>query len=272
METIQTRMADEIATLLERLRERRPLIHHITNLVVMNDTANITLAIGALPVMAHAAEEVEEMVEAAGVLLLNIGTLTPELVTAMVRAGRRANERGIPVVLDPVGAGATRLRTASALRILEEVRVHIIRANAAEVGALIGNASEIRGVESIALGGDREEIARAAAARFGCTVAVTGAQDIITDGRQVARVHNGDAMLGRITGTGCMATTLVAAFAAVEPDAVRAGTAGLVCMGLAGERAAAVCQGPGTFRAALLDAVANLDRARIVAGAQVEVG
>jgi len=264
-------MAAEIGALLARLRERRPLVHHMTNLVVMNDTANMTLAIGALPVMAHAIEEVEEMVEAAGALLLNIGTLTPELVEAMVRAGKQANERGIPVVLDPVGAGATKLRTTSALRILDKVQVHIIRANAAEVGALVGSGGEIRGVESIAAGGDREEIARAAVARFGCAVAVTGAQDIITDGRQTIRVDNGDAMLARVTGTGCMATTLVAAFAAVEADAVRAATAGLVCMGLAGEHAAAVCQGPGTFRAALLDAVASLDQARIVAGARVGV-
>jgi hydroxyethylthiazole kinase len=269
---MQATMANEIGTSLERLRERRPLIHHMTNLVVMNDTANITLAIGALPVMAHAIEEVEEMVAAAGVLLLNIGTLTPELVESMVRAGKRANQLHIPVVLDPVGAGATQMRTASALRILEEVRVQIIRANAAEVGALMGSAGEIRGVESITAGGDRAEIARTAAARFGCAVAVTGAQDIVTDGSQVVRIDNGDAMLGRITGTGCMATTLVAAFAAVEPDAVRAATAGLVCMGLAGEQAAAVCQGPGTFRAALLDAVANLDRAAIMAGARVEIG
>src|SRR5438093_6676665 len=135
-----------LAPLLGRIRAQRPLVHHITNMVVMNDTANITLAIGASPVMAHALEEVEEMVKLAGALVLNIGTLTPEQVEAMLRAGKRANELGIPIVLEPVGAGATHLRTQSALRLLGELNITVVRGNASEVGTRVGVAGEARGV------------------------------------------------------------------------------------------------------------------------------
>ena len=134
---------------LRRLREAKPLVHQITNYVVMNETANATLAVGALPVMAHAREEVEEMVAIAGALVLNIGTLSPDWVEAMLLAGRAANERGVPVVLDPVGAGATAYRTETAKRLLDEVRVTVLRGNAGEVATLVGVAAEVRGVESI---------------------------------------------------------------------------------------------------------------------------
>src|SRR3954452_8969226 len=180
-----------LSSLLGRVRERRPLVHHITNMVVMNDTANITLGIGAAPVMAHALEEVEEMVKLASVLLLNIGTLTLEQIEAMLRAGKRANELGTPVVLDPVGAGATSLRTQSALRLLRELRISVIRGNASEVGTLVGVAAETRGVDSVSLAEDREVVANRAALEFGCTVAITGVRDVIADGERLARVDNG---------------------------------------------------------------------------------
>src|SRR5256885_6106035 len=235
-----------LAPLSGRIRQQRPLVHHITNMVVMNDTANITLAIGASPVMAHALEEVEEMVQLARVLLLNIGTLTPEQIEAMLRAGKRANELGIPIVLDPVGAGATNLRTQSALRLLRELRISVIRGNASEVGTLVGVAAETRGVDSFSLSEDREVVASRAAREFGCTVAITGARDVIVEGERLARVDNGHPLLANITGSGCMATTLVAAFLAVEPDAWLATTAGLVALGLAGGKGAA--QGGGARR------------------------
>jgi hydroxyethylthiazole kinase len=260
-----------LAPLSGRIREQRPLVHHITNMVVMNDTANITLAIGASPVMAHALEEVEEMVKLARVLLLNIGTLTPEQVEAMLRAGKRANELGIPIVLDPVGAGATSLRTQSALRLLRELRISALRGNASEIGTLVGAIAETRGVDSISLAEDREVVANRAAREFACTVAITGARDVITDGRRLAWVENGHPLLAAITGSGCMATTLVAAFLAVEPDAWLAATAGLVAMGLAGEMAAPKAGGPGTFRAHLLDAVAALDEEAIAHGQRVSI-
>jgi hydroxyethylthiazole kinase len=257
--------------LLARIRERKPLVHHITNMVVMNDTANITLGIGALPVMAHAINEVEEMVGLASALVLNIGTLTDEQIEAMYRAGTRANERGIPIVLDPVGAGATQLRTQSALRLLRDLRIAALRGNASEIGALVGVAGETRGVESISLSGSREDVARQAARTFNCAVAITGARDVIADGERLAYVDNGHPLLASITGSGCMSTSLVGAFLAVEPDAWRASTAALVAMGLAGERAAPKSGGPGTFRSHLLDAVAALSPKALNAGQKVSL-
>jgi hydroxyethylthiazole kinase len=260
-----------LAPLLGRVRDQRPLVHHITNMVVMNDTANITLAIGASPVMAHALEEVEEMVKLAGALVLNIGTLTPEQIEAMLHAGQRANELGIPIVLDPVGAGATSLRTQSALRLLRELHISTIRGNASEVGTLVGVAAETRGVDSISLSEDREVVASRAAREFACTVAITGARDVISDGERLAHVDNGHPLLAAITGSGCMATTLVGAFLAVESDTWLATTAGLVAMGLAGEIAAPKAGGPGTFRSHLLDAVAALNEETIVRGQKVSI-
>jgi hydroxyethylthiazole kinase len=255
---------DFIGRLLTRIRERKPLVHHITNAVVMNDTANITLAIGALPVMAHAVEEVEEMVSLAGALVLNIGTLFPAQVEAMLRAGKKANEKDIPIILDPVGAGATRMRTETALRLLSAVRISVIRGNASEIGALIGVAGETRGVEAISVSGDRESIARNAARELGCAVAITGARDLVTDGTRLARIDNGHPLLATITGSGCMATSLIGAFLAVEVEPIAATVAGLVAMGLAGELAAPKAGGPGTFRSHLLDAVAALDEATMI--------
>src|SRR3954451_17622823 len=176
---------------LRRLREAKPLVHQITNYVVMNETANATLALGALPVMAHAREEVEEMVGIAGALVLNIGTLSPHWVDAMLAAGRAARERGIPVVLDPVGAGATRYRTETAKRILDEVDVTVLRGNAGEVATLVGVDAEVRGVESMDVGADAAEIARSAATAFGVVASVTGAVDRVSDGDRVVEVANG---------------------------------------------------------------------------------
>jgi hydroxyethylthiazole kinase len=261
----------DLAAVLPRIREQRPLIHHITNMVVMNDTANITLAIGALPVMAPAPEEVEEMVSIARALVLNIGTLTPTQVEAMLLAGRRANERNIPIVLDPVGAGATRLRTESAMRLLSELRISALRGNAAEIAALVGVAGETRGVESIAVSSAVETIAQQAAQTFGCVTAITGEHDVITDGTQIAVVHNGHARLGSITGSGCMATSLIGAFLAVEERPLVATTAALVAMGIAGEHAALLSAGPGTFRSHLLDTVAALDESVLLQQQKVDL-
>lgn len=251
-----------IAPILEDIRRQRPLIHHITNMVVMNDTANMTLAIGAFPVMAHAIEEVEEMVNLASALVLNIGTLTLPQVEAMLRAGQRANERGIPIILDPVGAGATTLRTQSSLRLLGALRIAVIRGNASEIGTLVGVAAETRGVDAISLSEDRASVASRAAETFGCTMAMTGAIDIIADGgekRRLAQVENGHPLLAQITSSGCMATSLVGVYSAVEPGSWHAAIADLVAMGIADEQAASQAQGPGTFRAHLLDAVARLE-------------
>ncbi|MGC1870079.1 MAG: hydroxyethylthiazole kinase [Acidobacteriaceae bacterium] len=255
---------------MARVRSQRPLIHHITNFVVMNATANITLCLGALPVMAHAPEEVEEMVGAAGALVLNLGTLWPAQVEAMLLAGRRANERGIPIVLDPVGAGATRLRTESAHRLLKELSISIVRGNLAEIATLAGMESKIRGVESVGPTGDAELAASQFAKKFGCVAAVTGPIDVVTDGARLMRVANGHPMMATVTGTGCMATSVVAACAAVENDAVIATAAALAAYGLAGELAAEKAEGPGTFQVHLFDAVAGLTEDALRAGMRID--
>lgn len=262
--------AEFAADLLTCLRQRRPLIHHITNFVVMNETANITLCAGASPVMAHAKEEVAEMVAAAGALVLNIGTLTPEQVESMLIAGRRANELNIPIVLDPVGAGATKLRTESARRLLSQLNISIIRGNLAELATLAGFEAKIAGVDSHETGTNPEAIARTLAQKNHCVAAVTGAVDIVSDGTHIARISNGHPMLARVTGTGCMATSVTACFAAIEPDYFLATTAALAAFGLAGEIAALNSHGPGTFHAQLYDALTNLTPEALVEGARIE--
>lgn len=265
-------MIREIADDLLKIRENKPLVHHITNFVVMNETANATLCIGALPVMAHAKEEVSEMVAFAGALLLNIGTLTPELIDSMILAGKRANELGVPVILDPVGAGATKLRTESTRRIMDEVKLAIIRGNGAEVGIIAGAGGEIKGVESVGKSERMMEVARELASREGVVVSVTGPEDIITDGERVALVKNGDPMMATVTGTGCMSTTMVAAFAAVQKDYFKAASGALVAYGIAGEKAAAVSgERPGTFHTALYDAIYALTPDDILRGAKIEL-
>lgn len=266
MKTPMDSLGEIIAWALERLRCQRPLVHHITNLVTMNDVANATLAIGALPVMAHAAEEVAEMVSTANVLVLNLGTLTPTRVRTMLIAGRRANELGLPIVLDPVGAGATSLRTESARQLLSQLKVTIVRGNQAEASALADLEGQPKGVEALEDSDNAVEVAGSLARKYGLTTAITGQRDIVCHGQRIMAVDNGHPLLRSITGSGCMATALVAAFAAVEDDPLLAATAGLVCFGLAGELAAARAKGPGTFRAALLDQIYDLSRERILAG------
>ena len=245
---------------LRRLRDTKPLVHQITNYVVMNETANATLALGALPVMAHAKEEVGEMAQLAGALVLNIGTLSPHWVEAMILAGQIANQRGTPVVLDPVGAGATTYRTSTAKQILDEVRVAVLRGNAGEIATLVGVEAEVRGVESIDSGGDHAALARHAASAFGLVASVTGPVDHVSDGDRVIAIENGHPLLASITGTGCMSTALTGCFLAVNPDEpLDAAAEALVAFGVAGEDAARGAKGPGSFHVALYDALAALD-------------
>jgi hydroxyethylthiazole kinase len=247
-------------TTLRLLRERKPLVHQITNYVVMNETANATLAVGALPVMAHAREEVEEMVGLAGALVLNIGTLSAHWVDAMLAAGKAANAVRIPVVLDPVGAGATRYRTDTVKRILSEVDVTVLRGNAGEVATLVGVDAEVRGVESIAAGDDARGVARLAARNLGLVASVTGAVDHVSDGERVLAVANGHELLASVTGTGCMSSAITACFLAAKRDApLEAAAEALAAFGVAGEDAAVGAKGPGTFHVNLYDALASLD-------------
>ena len=243
---------------LAAIRERKPLVHQITNYVVMNETANATLAIGALPVMAHAPQEVEEMASAASALVLNIGTLSDEWIEAMIAAGLAANAAGVPVVLDPVGAGATEYRTDTCWRLLEVLELAVVRGNSAEIATLAGRPAEIRGVEAVGANGG-PDLAREAAKSLGCVVAVTGPVDHVSDGETVNSVANGHELMATVTGTGCMSTAITGCFLGVQPHALTAATGALVAFGVAGEDAAESAKGPGSFHVALYDALYALD-------------
>lgn len=250
--------ASMLPDLLRRLKDKRPLVHHITNYVTVNDCANVTLFIGAAPVMAEAKEEVADMVSLAGALVLNIGTLRREQVDSMLIAGHRANELGIPIVLDPVGAGATRYRTEVAARLLQQLQVSIIKGNAGEIGTLAGTGGIVRGVDSEGISGDPVQVCRNLADMSGAVVVMSGEADIVTDSRRTVLVENGHEMMGRISGTGCMVSSLVGAFAATSDDHLETSVAALASFGIAGERASGKASGPYAFKAALLDEVAAL--------------
>jgi hydroxyethylthiazole kinase len=261
-----------LGTTLAAIRQRKPLVHQITNYVVMNETANATLALGALPVMAHAREEVEEMVGLASALVINIGTLSSEWVESMLLAGRAANRRRIPVVLDPVGAGATRYRTDTAKRILSEIKVTVLRGNAGEIASLIGAKAEVRGVESMGIADDGATLARAAARTLGVVASVTGPVDYVSDGERIAAVANGHPLLANVTGTGCISSAITGCFLAARPaDAFEAAVEALVALGVAGEDAATGSPGPGTFHVRLYDALAALDPTTLDSRARVQM-
>ncbi len=245
---------------LRAMREQKPLVHQITNYVVMNETANATLALGALPVMAHAPEEVEEMVGLASALVLNIGTLSEHWIDAMLLAGGAASARRIPVVLDPVGAGATAYRTDTAQRILDDVHVTVLRGNAGEVATLVGADAEVRGVESMTSGLEPAALAREAGSRLGLVASVTGPVDHVSDGERVLAVANGHPLLATVTGTGCVSSALTGCFLAAKPEEpLEAAAEALAALGVAAEDAAVGAEGPGTFHARLYDALAALD-------------
>jgi hydroxyethylthiazole kinase len=255
---------------LRELRERKPLVHQITNYVVMNETANATLALGALPVMAHSREEVEEMVALAGALVLNIGTLSPHWLDAMLLAGKAANEHGVPVVLDPVGAGATRYRTETARRLLDQVKVAVLRGNQGEVATLIGMQAEVRGVESIGAGDEPADLARTAARNLELVASVTGPVDHVSDGERVLAVANGHELLAAVTGTGCMSSAITGCFLAVARDRPLEAAAGaLAAFGVAAEDAAVDAKGPGSFHVGLYDALAALEPGTLDARAKI---
>jgi hydroxyethylthiazole kinase len=222
-------------------------------------------------VMAHAKEEVEELASVAGALVLNIGTLSQHWIEAMLLAAKAANAAGVPVVLDPVGAGATRLRTETAKRILDEAEIAIVRGNAAEIATLAGREAEIRGVESIGASDSGADLAKAAAVGLGCVVAVTGPVDHVSDGVRVLAIGNGHELLATVSGTGCMATAITGCLVAVASERpLEAAAEALVAFGVAGEDAARDAKGPGTFHAGLYDALYNLDPATIDSRAKAD--
>jgi hydroxyethylthiazole kinase len=258
-------MENKTIELLGRIRQSSPLVHNITNFVVMNSSANILLAVGASPVMAHSPEEVEEMAGMAGALVLNIGTLDQSWLDSMVRAGRAANAKGIAVVLDPVGAGATRFRTDAVKHIMSACRISVLRGNASEVLCLASADVKTRGVESsLGLSDDAVSEVKAMASAKNCIIAVSGKEDCITDGSRVLRVANGHGLMTRVTGMGCGLSAVSAAFCAVAGDRVlEAVTAGFAFYGRCGELAAAGCDKPGSFYAAFLDCLYSAGEAEI---------
>jgi hydroxyethylthiazole kinase len=262
-------LAEKAAENLKRLRGKKPLIHNITNYVVMNSTANTLLACGASPVMAHAQEEVEEMVSFAGALVLNIGTLTPYWVDSMLKAGKRANQLDIPIVLDPVGSGATRLRTESAKKLIDTLTISVIRGNASEVLSLAREGSRTKGVDSIHSVDEAADEAIVLARELDATLAITGEVDLITDGARICMVHNGHELMGYVTGTGCAATVVIGAFLAVDQNPVDAAATALAYFGLAGEKGAAKAKGPGGFQVELLDALFTMDEKQLREGAKI---
>ncbi|MCL6087239.1 MAG: hydroxyethylthiazole kinase [Actinobacteria bacterium] len=252
-----------ISDCLEKIRQKKPLIHHITNWVTIYDCANITRAIGALPVMAHAKEEVEQMASIADALVLNIGTLTTDLIESMILASVSANKKGIPVILDAVGAGATDFRTQKTKEILKQVKISVLKGNSSEIGTIAGVEAETRGVEAISVKGNLTGIAKHLAIMEDITVVITGKEDIISNGTETYICKNGHNMLGKFVGTGCMSASLIGVFCAVEKDYAFASAAALSCFGIAGELAAENAKGPGTYKISFFDEIFNLNSTSI---------
>lgn len=248
-----------IENIIEKIRKEKPLIHHITNWVTIYDCANITRAFGALPVMAHAKEESKDMAKIASALVLNIGTLTSSLIDSMIVAGKGANEKGIPIVLDAVGVGATKFRDDKAFQLLDKIKIDIIKGNSSEIARLAGEPVKTKGVEATEINTNLLGIAKKLANKKKATVVITGKEDIITDGKRVYLIRNGHKMMGNIVGTGCMVSSVIGSFAGVEKDYTLASVAALSCFGIAGELAAIKSKGPGSYKQRFYDEVFNLD-------------
>lgn len=253
------------ADLLKEVRQSKPLIHQITNYVTVNDCANVTLAVGASPIMADAIEEAAAITAIASALVLNMGTLNQRTIESMLAAGKQANESGVPVVLDPVGVGASSFRNQAAEKILAQVKCSVIRGNISEIRFIAGQEAATKGVDASA--SDLEEglqggidTAKSLADRLDCVIAITGAPDIISDSKRTLCIENGHKKLGSITGTGCMCTSLVGSFCGVTPDYLMAAVSGILCMGIAGEAAFenAGQKGNGSYHVALLDEISKL--------------
>ena len=250
--------AANVWTAVQDVRNRAPVVHSITNYVVMNTTANALLAIGASPVMAHAEEEMADMVNIASALVINIGTLSKEWVKSMFKAAEQAAKRGIPIVLDPVGVGATPYRTNTARELAAAVAPTIIRGNASEIRALAGAQAKTRGVDATESSGHAVEAAQSLHKSFGSVVCISGETDYVVGAGETFRIRNGHPLMTRVTGLGCTATALCGAFAAVTTDAAQATAQAMVVMGIAGTMAAEKAQGPGTLQLHFLDALAGL--------------
>ena len=272
----------DFETILGNVRGRTPLVHNITNYVTVNDCANILLACGGSPIMSDDEGDVEDITSICGGLNINIGTLNKNTIPSMFLAGKKASELGHITLLDPVGAGASRLRTETAAKLIDEIRFSVIRGNISEIKALAQGANSTKGVDADAadqVNADNLDrvigFAKAFADRTGAVIAITGATDLITDGRQVCLITNGHPMMSRITGTGCMLSAMTTAFAAANPGSVfEAVCAAVISMGLCGEiahRRLGVADGNSSYRNYIIDAVFNLTAEELKKGAKYEM-
>ena len=262
--------AKDIYSSIEAIREKAPVVHNITNYVVMNNTANALLALGASPVMAHAEEEVEEMVNIAQALVINIGTLSERWIYSMFKAAHQAKKKGIPVILDPVGAGATSYRTQTARELIDNESPTIIRGNASEIMALTDDKAKTKGVDSAVSSDNAIAIAQKLSEKYNCIICVSGATDYIIEGKQIIKVMNGHPLMTKVTGLGCTATALCGAFAVVENNYFVATAKAMAVMGIAGEMAAEVAVGPGSMQMHFLDNLYRLSEDNITQYLKIE--
>lgn len=254
---------EQLTEVFGSLQNKRALVHHITNYVTVNDCANVVLAIGASPIMADELSEVEEMVGICDALVLNIGTANERTIASMLKAGKTANAKGIPVVLDPVGVGATSFRHQSVAALMGAIRFSVIRGNMAEIKTIAGLEAKSAGVDSLEDESDGAKIALTLAKKLDCVIAITGKIDIVSDGVSTYSLHNGDMALTQLTGTGCMSSSLIGSFLGASNNALTSAIAGILTMSIAGE-IADKSSGMGTFHASLLDAISQMDAKSIL--------
>ncbi|MCT4617830.1 MAG: hydroxyethylthiazole kinase [Marinisporobacter sp.] len=268
--------------LLENLEKNPPLVHHITNYVTVNDCANIVLAAGGSPLMADDGEEVEDIVAISSVLYINIGTLNKRTIKSMIKAGKKANEKGIPVILDPVGVGASQLRNEAIKKLIENVHFSVIKGNMSEMKALYTHAKNTGGVDVQEEHmihdhnlDENIEFVKAVARKFKCIIAITGAIDIISDGEKTCFVRNGHPMMAKITGTGCMTGSVIATFCAPNKEnyleaTIMAIAAMGICGELAHEKVTKRSEGSSSFRNHLIDTMSLMDVNKLKEGAKIE--
>ncbi len=268
--------------ILKNVHERSPLVHNITNYVTVNDCANILLACGGSPIMADDIGEVEDITAICNALVINIGTLNERTIASMLKAGKKANALNHPVILDPVGAGASILRTKTTFELLKQVKFAVIRGNISEIKTVYAGSGQTQGVDASAADMVTEEnldeavnFAKVLSERTGAVIVITGAIDIVADSRRAYVIRNGHPMMSKITGTGCMLTCVIGAYCAANPDKLLEASAAAVCaMGLCGEMAYKRIQesggGTSSFRMYIIDAMSQLDGKTLKEGAKIE--
>ena len=255
--------SQSIWSLIQKIRSTNPIIHNITNYVVMNQTANALLALGASPIMAHAPQELSEIIAQSNALVVNIGTLDSRWISSIKIACCAAKQAKIPVILDPVGSGFTKLRTNIARELLENNYIDIVRCNASEAASLVDEKTSTHGVESSIVSTDIAELGKKIASAYNIVLCVTSEKDLIINSKQIQIINNGHKIMSKVTGMGCIASSIVGAFAVCTDDHSLASLAAMAVMGICGEKAAARCQGPGSFHAHFLDELYQLDEQTI---------